>query len=87
MRRKSSDPNPFTHNVGKSTISGLAAAFSAAPRRRQSAVRDYPFTDGMVARVENGLVASITNMTKALRSLVPLLDTCIGVLGGCPGMD
>ena len=40
-----------------------------------------------VAGDEKGLVASFTNMTKALRSLGPLLDTCIGVLGGCPGMD
>ena len=42
---------------------------------------------GMVAGDEKGLVASFTNMTKALKSLVPLLDTCIGVLGGCPSMD
>ena len=42
---------------------------------------------GMVAGDEKGLVASFTNMTKALKSLTPLLDTCIGVLGGCPGMD
>jgi hypothetical protein len=41
----------------------------------------------MAAGDEKGLVASFTNMTKALRSLVPLLDTCIGVFGGCPGMD
>lgn len=41
---------------------------------------------GIVVDDEKGLVASITNMTKALRSLVPLLDTCIGVLAGCPGM-
>jgi hypothetical protein len=40
----------------------------------------------MVAGDENGLVASVTNMTKALRSRVPLLDTCIGVSGECPGM-
>jgi hypothetical protein len=41
----------------------------------------------MVASDEKGLVASFTNMTRALRLLVPLLDTCIGVLGGCPSMD
>ena len=42
---------------------------------------------GMVAGDEKGLVASFTNMTRALRSPVPLLDTCIGVLAGCPSMD
>ena len=42
---------------------------------------------GMEAGDEKGLVASLTNMTNALKLLVPLLDTCIGVLGGCPGMD
>ena len=42
---------------------------------------------GMVAGDEKGFVASVTNMTRTLRSLVPLLDTCIGVSGECPGMD
>jgi hypothetical protein len=41
----------------------------------------------MVAGDEKGLVASFTNMTSAFRSLLPLLDTCIGVSGGCPGLD
>jgi hypothetical protein len=41
----------------------------------------------MVAGDEKGLVASFTNMTNALRPLLPVLDTCIGVLGRCPGID
>ena len=41
---------------------------------------------GMVVGDEKGLVASATNITSAFRSLVPLLDTCIGMPGPCPGM-
>jgi hypothetical protein len=37
---------------------------------------------GIVAGDENGLVASTTNMTRAVRSPLPLLDTSIGVTGG-----
>lgn len=54
----------------------------ATPRR----IGHAPF-HGMMAGDEKGLVASVTNMTKALKLLVPLLDTCIGVLGECPGID
>ena len=35
---------------------------------------------------ENGLVASTTNITKAFRSLLPLLETSIEVSGPCPGI-
>ena len=42
---------------------------------------------GIVAGDENGLVASATNITKAVSSPLPLLDTCIGVSGGCPSID
>lgn len=42
---------------------------------------------GMVAGEEKGLVASMTNMTRAVRSLVPLLETCMGMPGPCPGMN
>ena len=34
---------------------------------------------GKVAGDENGLVASTTNITKARKSVEPLLETCIGV--------
>lgn len=46
-----------------------------------------PYRHGNVAGDENGLVASATNMTRAVRSLLPPLDTCIGVPGGCPSID
>ncbi len=36
---------------------------------------------------ENGLVASTTNITSACRSVVPPLDTCIGVSLPLPGWD
>jgi hypothetical protein len=42
---------------------------------------------GIVAGDENGLVASTTNMTRAARSPLPLLDTSIGVPGGWPSID
>ena len=46
-----------------------------------------PLPQGIVAGDENGLVASTTNMTSAFRSVVPLLETSIGMPGPCPGMD
>jgi hypothetical protein len=36
---------------------------------------------------EKGRVASTTNITRALRSLAPLLETSIGVSGPCPVMN
>jgi hypothetical protein len=38
-----------------------------------------PLAHGSLAGDENGLLASTTNMTRALRSLVPLLKTSIAV--------
>lgn len=35
---------------------------------------------------ENGLVASTTNITRALRSLMPPLETCMVVPATCPGI-
>ena len=46
-----------------------------------------PLPQGIVAGDENGLVASTTNMTRAFRSVVPLLETSIGMPGPCPGTD
>ena len=64
----------------------MGVGFEAAPESRQSQKYRLPTHGGMVAGDEKGLVASATNMTRALRSLVPLLDTCIGVSGACPSM-
>ena len=36
---------------------------------------------------ENGLVASVTNMTSATKSPLPVLETSIGVPGPRPGID
>jgi hypothetical protein len=38
-----------------------------------------PHTHGKAAGDENGLVASTTNITRACRSVEPLLETCIGM--------
>jgi hypothetical protein len=40
-----------------------------------------------VAGLENGRVASTTNMTSACRSLEPLLDTCMGTSAPWPVSD
>ena len=37
-----------------------------------------------LAGTENDLLASTTNMIRALRSVVPALKTCIGMPAGCP---
>jgi hypothetical protein len=42
-----------------------------------------PRPQGSFAGLENGLVASSTNITSAWRSTEPLLDTCIGVSAPC----
>jgi hypothetical protein len=39
---------------------------------------------GIVAGLENGLVASTTNMISARRSTEPVLEACIGVSASCP---
>jgi hypothetical protein len=41
----------------------------------------------IVAGEEKGFVASATNITSTFKSLVPLLDTCMGVPGRFPGID
>jgi hypothetical protein len=61
------------------TEAGLVLTKPSPERRR-------PKSQGSVAGDENGLVASATNMTSALKSLVPLLETSIGMPGPCPGM-
>jgi hypothetical protein len=55
-------------------------------RRRADAVRYQADFDGYssFAGVENGLLASTTNMMSALTSVVPLLKTCIGVSAAWP---
>src|SRR5262245_20828788 len=61
---------------------------ATAPRRAGSIAPGLPFVfpdaHGNFAGLENGLVASSTNMTRARRSAVPLLEACIGVSGPCP---
>ena len=51
----------------------------------QSAAEGHSYSNR--AGDEKGLVASTTNMTRAFRSLVPLLETSIAVPGSCPGID
>lgn len=64
---------------------GQGAACTPVARSRPGS--DHVPSHGIVVGDENGLVASATNMTKALRSPAPLLDTSIGVPGACPGID
>ncbi len=46
--------------------------------RAQGASESCIDNHGNTAGVENGLVASNTNITKACRSVEPLIETCIG---------
>ena len=69
--------------------SGGCGQFGPRPRVEggRAATARRPSAQSSLAGDENGRVASTTNMTRALRSLVPLLETSMGISGPCPVID
>lgn len=62
--------------------SAVALTSGVAADKSDAAMATYSRSAGE----ENGFVASTTNMTSALRSVAPVLETSIGVPASCPGM-
>lgn len=79
------DTNVLVDSLVETDQPGLIAFAGATPTPMLS-VSPTPEggPHGSVAGLENGLVASTTNMTRARSSIEPLLETCIGVPGPWP---
>jgi hypothetical protein len=77
------DVGPRASSHAKELASNCTRAPIWAAGQRRSA---GPLAQGSLAGRENGWLASTTNMTNECRAVVPLLDTCIGVLGPAPAL-